>query len=49
MMHPFAFRVHSHARGKVVSGWKVTGDGDGGHEWELIGKRDPMKPQVGRQ
>lgn len=22
-LHPFAFRVHAHTRGKVVSGWKV--------------------------
>ena len=33
-LHPFAFRVHTHALGRVVSGWKVTED----MEWSLIGK-----------
>ena len=34
-LHPFAFRVHTHALGRVVSGWKVTED----MEWSLIGKQ----------
>ena len=46
VLHPFAFRVHAHARGKVVSGWKVTTDDNGENIWKLIGKRDPMDPQV---
>ena len=33
-IHPFAFRTHTHALGRVVSGWKVTED----MEWSLIGK-----------
>ena len=40
-LHPFAFRTHTHKLGKVVSGWFVRD----GH-WQLIGKRDPQKPQV---
>ena len=34
-IHPFAFRTHTHALGRVVSGWKVTED----MEWSLIGKQ----------
>jgi peptidylglycine monooxygenase len=45
-MHPFAYRVHAHARGKVVSGWKVTQGEDGLHVWQLIGKQDPMEPEM---
>jgi len=45
-MHPFAFRAHAHKHGKVVSGWKVTHQEDGKDKWELIGKQDPMKPQM---
>jgi len=41
-IHPFAFRTHTHALGRVVSGWKVTKD----MEWSLIGKEDPQKPQM---
>lgn len=45
-MHPFAFRVHAHVHGQVVSGWKVTEDEQGEDKWELIGKGDPLKPQM---
>jgi peptidylglycine monooxygenase len=45
-LHPFAFRTHSHDHGKVVSGWKVTQNEDGKDTWELIGKHDPLKPQM---
>ena len=41
-LHPFAFRTHTHGLGKVVSGWRVRDRG----EWDLIGKRDPQKPQM---
>ena len=41
-LHPFAFRTHTHALGRVVSGWKVTE----AMEWSLIGKEDPQKPQM---
>jgi len=41
-IHPFAFRTHTHALGRVVSGWKVDPD----MQWSLIGKEDPQKPQM---
>ena len=40
-LHPFAYRVHTHKLGSVVSGYIVQ---DG--KWELLGKRDPNTPQV---
>lgn len=42
MLHPFAFRVHTHSLGRVVSGWKVQG----GNRWTLLGKEDPQLPQM---
>jgi len=42
VIHPFAFRVHTHGLGRVVSGWKVTKD----MQWTLLGKRDPQLPQM---
>merc|ERR1712127_830944 len=41
-LHPFAFRTHTHALGRVVSGWKVSPN----MEWNLIGKKDPQLPQM---
>lgn len=41
-IHPFAFRTHTHALGKVVSGYKV----DKSNKWSLIGKKDPHLPQM---
>lgn len=41
VIHPFAFRVHTHSLGKVVTGYRVR---DG--QWQLLGKRDPMKPEM---
>lgn len=38
---PFAFRVHTHSLGKVVSGWRIRNG-----EWQLLGIRDPQKPQM---
>lgn len=38
---PFAFRTHTHSLGKVVSGYRIR---DG--KWQLLGKRDPQKPQM---
>ncbi|KRZ69594.1 putative peptidylglycine alpha-hydroxylating monooxygenase Y71G12B.4 [Trichinella papuae] len=40
-IHPFAFRVHAHDRGIVVSGFKVHGD-----RWDFIGKKSPKEPQM---
>ncbi|XP_045609532.1 peptidylglycine alpha-hydroxylating monooxygenase isoform X2 [Procambarus clarkii] len=45
VIHPFAFRTHTHALGRVVSGYKVTRKGYA-DEWELIGKKDPQLPQM---
>lgn len=41
-IHPFAFRTHTHKLGKVVSGFRVRDRS----QWDLIGKRDPQKPQM---
>ena len=41
-MHPFAYRVHTHGLGRVVSGWRVRNYSD----WKLIGKQDPQLPQM---
>lgn len=40
-LHPFAFRVHTHKLGKVVSGYRVR---EG--KWTEIGRRSPQKPQM---
>jgi len=45
VIHPFAFRTHTHALGRVVSGYKVTRR-NRVDEWTLIGKRDPQLPQM---
>ena len=42
VIHPFAFRVHTHGLGRVVSGWKVVNK----REWTLLGKEDPQLPQM---
>lgn len=41
VIHPFAFRVHTHSLGKVVTGYHIR-DGN----WTLLGRRDPLKPQM---
>lgn len=41
-LHPFAFRTHTHALGKVVSGYKIDKEG----KWHLIGKHNPQEPQM---
>lgn len=41
-IHPFAYRVHTHSLGKVVSGYLVTPD----FTWIELGKRDPLTPQM---
>lgn len=41
IIHPFAFRVHTHSLGKAVSGYRIRNG-----KWTLLGKRDPMKPQM---
>lgn len=32
--------------GRVVSGYKVHRDEDGKDHWTLLGKRDPLTPQM---
>lgn len=41
VIHPFAFRVHTHQLGKVVSGYRIRNN-----DWTLLGRRNPMKPQM---
>lgn len=41
IIHPFAYRTHTHSLGKVVSGYRIRND-----EWKLLGKRDPLTPQM---
>lgn len=45
-IHPFAYRTHTHSLGKVVSGYRVRTDENGEDKWTLLGKRDPLTPQM---
>lgn len=45
-MYPFAYRTHTHGLGKVVSGYRVRVDDNGVDHWTLLGKRDPLTPQM---
>ncbi|XP_066459130.1 peptidyl-glycine alpha-amidating monooxygenase isoform X4 [Eleutherodactylus coqui] len=40
-MHPFAYRVHTHQLGQVVSGYRIRND-----KWSLIGRQSPQLPQA---
>ncbi|XP_055962567.1 peptidyl-glycine alpha-amidating monooxygenase isoform X1 [Sorex fumeus] len=40
-MHVFAYRVHTHRLGKVVSGYRVRNG-----QWILIGRQSPQLPQA---
>ncbi|XP_053422325.1 peptidyl-glycine alpha-amidating monooxygenase isoform X6 [Nycticebus coucang] len=40
-MHVFAYRVHTHRLGKVVSGYRVRNG-----QWALIGRQSPQLPQA---
>jgi len=47
VMHPFAFRVHTHKHGTKVTGWLVKEDAETRTDaWTLIGERDPQLPQI---
>jgi len=46
VLHPFAYRTHTHRHGKDVSGWLVSENGKGEDHWSLIGRRDPQLPQM---
>ncbi|KAJ0182728.1 hypothetical protein K1T71_002097 [Dendrolimus kikuchii] len=45
VIHPFAFRTHTHGLGVQVSGYAVRHN-DNGDTWQLIGKRNPQLPQM---
>ncbi|XP_047520481.1 peptidylglycine alpha-hydroxylating monooxygenase [Pieris napi] len=45
VIHPFAFRTHTHGLGKKVSGYVVRKSMQG-DKWELIGSKDPQLPQM---
>lgn len=45
-IYPFAYRTHTHSLGKVVSGYRVRSDENGEDQWTLLGKRDPLTPQM---
>ncbi|XP_066903999.1 peptidylglycine alpha-hydroxylating monooxygenase isoform X1 [Halyomorpha halys] len=45
VLHPFAFRTHTHSLGKVVSGYRVRNI-TGKNDWTLIGKKDPLLPEM---
>lgn len=45
-IHPIAYRTHTHSLGKVVSGYRIRSDDRGMHHWTLLGKRDPLTPQM---
>lgn len=46
VVHPFAYRVHTHQLGKVVAGYRVRTADSGEQKWQLLGKRDPMTSQM---
>lgn len=41
VMHPFAFRTHTHSHGVKVSGYRIHNN-----TWDLIGEMDPQKEQM---
>uniref|UniRef100_A0A8C5M108 Peptidylglycine alpha-amidating monooxygenase n=1 Tax=Leptobrachium leishanense TaxID=445787 RepID=A0A8C5M108_9ANUR len=41
VMHPFAYRVHTHRLGQVVSGYRIRN-----RKWSLIGRQSPQLPQA---
>lgn len=45
-LYPFAYRTHTHSLGRIVSGYRVTRDDTGLDHWHLLGKRDPLTPQM---
>lgn len=45
-IYPFAYRTHTHTLGRVVSGYVVRRSEDGVDHWTLLGKRDPLTPQM---
>ncbi|XP_019872325.2 peptidylglycine alpha-hydroxylating monooxygenase [Aethina tumida] len=43
---PFAYRTHTHTLGRVVSGYRVQLNEEGVDQWTLLGKRNPLTPQM---
>lgn len=41
VLHPFAFRTHTHSLGEVVSGYLIKNG-----QWIELGKRNPQTPQM---
>ncbi|XP_061507556.1 peptidylglycine alpha-hydroxylating monooxygenase isoform X1 [Anopheles gambiae] len=46
VIHPFAYRTHTHSLGRMVSGYRIRKDDAGTDQWTLLGKRDPLTPQM---
>lgn len=46
VIHPFAYRTHTHTLGRVVSGYVVRRDEYEVDHWTLLGRRDPLTPQM---
>ncbi|XP_050074872.1 peptidylglycine alpha-hydroxylating monooxygenase [Anopheles maculipalpis] len=46
VIYPFAYRTHTHSLGRVVSGYRIRKDESGADQWTLLGKRDPLTPQM---
>uniref|UniRef100_A0A7E4W731 peptidylglycine monooxygenase n=1 Tax=Panagrellus redivivus TaxID=6233 RepID=A0A7E4W731_PANRE len=47
VMHPFAYRVHTHSHGVHVAGYVVKEDETTGKDtWTLLGERNPQLPQM---
>jgi hypothetical protein len=42
-IYPFAYRVHAHALGVVITGYKYAQQND---SWTLLAKGNPQWPQV---
>ena len=47
ILHPLSYIVHTHARGQVVSAWRVRQHqrAPGLDHWSLIGRKSPLAPQ----
>lgn len=45
-IYPFAYRTHAHSLARVVSGYRVRETENGHFNWTLLGKRDPLTPQM---
>jgi peptidylglycine monooxygenase len=46
VIHPFAYRAHTHKLGLVNSAYRVSVDNDAKQTWTEIGRRSPQLPQM---